>query len=111
MAKGDKNTLPQLEVVVVKLIEQLKLHKLPSPKTGKVGNGVFARPINEALRAIYGESFDCVAATTGLIEKGIIEGHPVKGGFMLYLAGEGPRRTTPSADDLLAAVGLGMFAK
>ena len=106
MAEQAKNSLPSFDEFAVRVINVLKKHKEPSPKTGKIGKGVFARPFNEAARKVYGEDFDVVAATNALIEQGKLEGHPVKGGFMLYLPGEGPQSKTPKTDDILKEAGL-----
>ena len=89
-----------------KVIERLKQDKKPSPKTGKIGKGIFAQSFNEVARQYYGATFDVRAEVDKLLEAGVLEGHPVKGGFMLYLQGEGPSSQKSKPEDVLSDLGL-----
>ena len=89
-----------------KVIERLKADKKPSPKTGKIGKGIFAQSFNEVARQYYGATFDVRKAVDTLLADGVIEGHPVKGGFMLYLQGEGPSSQKSKPEDVLKDLGL-----
>lgn len=57
---------------------------------------------NDAFRSYFNE--DPVAWTKRLADEGVIETRPVKGGIMLYLPGEAPRRDT--GKDALKKMGL-----
>lgn len=87
-------------------IKLLKQYKKPSPKTGKIGTGIFARDFNDVVKEVYGKDFDVRAATDALLESGELEGHPVKGGFMFYLPGEGPQSQKPKASELVKHLSL-----
>ena len=57
---------------------------------------------NEAFRAYFND--DPIKWTTQLGSEGVIEIRPVRGGVMLYLAGEAPARST--GKDELKKMGL-----
>ena len=77
-------------------------------KTGKEIKGINVKTdgFNELARKYYGNEFDVVAAVNKLIEDKILEGHPVKGGFKVYIYGEKPNSKGFSVEDIAQDIGL-----
>jgi len=98
MSKQTKQVTPsgqaQIEEVVVSLMKAIVATKSPSPKTGKIGKGVFHRTLGDLLRLKYGEKFDVRSVTDAMLKSGALEGHPSKGGFTFYLKGDKPVSST-----------------
>ena len=74
------------------------IDKLRKPYTNKQGKTVKPAGLhvvrdgfNNAFRAYFGENADPIKTVNELIEKGELEGHPVKGGFKIYKPGEMPK--------------------
>jgi len=72
------------------------VEKLRKPYTNKKGEQVNPSGIhtvysgfNQAFKDYFGA--DPIKAVNGLIDKGELEGHPAKGGFMIYKPGEMPK--------------------
>ena len=63
------------------------IRKLNNPKYGKGIHTVFSG-FNQAFKEYFDS--DPVAATKGLTKKGVIETRLVRGGAMIYVAGESP---------------------
>ena len=105
--KPSSQTPSTVEEVVVSLMKAIVATKSPSPKTGKIGKGVFHRHLGDLLKLKYGEDFDTRAATDALLEAGVLEGHPSKGGFTFYLKGDMPvSSNTVDPKTIFALAGL-----
>jgi galactokinase len=105
---GKTKDLPAFEKLAVELVNAILARKPVSEKTGKkpAGVNVVTDKFNETVRKIYGDNFDCTGEINKLIEKGILEGHPVKGGFKIYLAGTKPNGSGISSNDLLSDLNM-----
>ncbi len=93
------------EIFVVRAIE--KLQKPPYKGINTVFSG-----FNMAFKKYYGEGSDPSKVTTEMIEKGLIDGRPVKkgtgkvGSFLIYKKGEMPKGFgwDKKADDTLKSI-------
>jgi hypothetical protein len=90
MAKEEKLTEEEFVIQAIK-----KLRKEPFRGIHSVFSG-----FNEAFRKYFGSN--PVEATTRLANEGKIETRPFKGGVMLFLPGEAPRR--PSAEEIIQLI-------
>ncbi len=86
----------------IKAIKVLREYNQPSKKTGKTSQGISVNysGYNDLARKYFGADYDVRAAVDALLKSGEIEGHPVKGSFMIYLPGEQPKGNRPSIKEL-----------
>jgi hypothetical protein len=94
MEEGKRLTEEEFVIQAIK-----KLRKDPYRGIHSVYSG-----FNEAFRKYFGAN--PVEATTRLAAEGKIETRPFKGGMMLYLAGEAPKR--PTTDEIIQIITAGV---
>ena len=82
------------------------IEKLRKPYTDKKGNKVNPSGIhtvysgfNQAFKEYFND--DPIKSVTALVEKGELDGHPTKGGFMIYKPGEMPKAKSSSGTKAL----------
>tara|TARA_B100000941_G_C27984203_1_gene292526 strand:+ start:147 stop:434 length:288 start_codon:yes stop_codon:yes gene_type:complete len=81
--------------------EEFTLQAIKNLRTEKSkGIHVVYSGFNKAFKEYFGE--DSRNIVDQLIDKGIIEKKPVKGGIMIYIKGEGPKFKEP--DDALSKI-------
>lgn len=113
MSRKPKNAgLPPFDEFAVTAVKAILARKPVSEKTGKkpAGVNVVTDNFNSIARKVYGDDFDVRGAIDELIKNDVLQGHPVRGGFRIYVYGEMPNSSGVKESDVLADLGLGHLA-
>ena len=80
---------PEFRTRIVAAIRKLEGDKAGTQYAGKKGVHTVFSGLNAELRRI---GMDPIATVRNLVELGVIESHPVRGGAMVYIKGEMPEQ-------------------